>query len=113
MKKFIPLIALAIIVLIGVGTVVGKGPQPELVVPAEALWKIGPLNITNTLLTSWIVIILLVGSTYLATRSMSLMPSGAQNFLEAVVGFLVGQMEEIARTNLYRELDELERGARS
>jgi F0F1-type ATP synthase membrane subunit a len=32
----------------------------------------------------------------LATRSMKVIPSGIQNFVEAVVAFLVGQVEEIA-----------------
>ncbi len=104
MKKFIPLIALAVIVVIGVGMVVGKGPQPEIVVPAEKLFAIGPLNVTNTLLTSWIVIVFLVGTSYLATRSMKLLPSGLQNFMESVVSFLLGQIEDIAGVTNGRRL---------
>ena len=104
MKKFIPLIALAVLVVIGVGMVVGKGPQPEIVVPAEKLFAIGPLNVTNTLLTSWIVIIFLVVTSFLATRSMKLLPSGLQNFMESVVSFLLGQIEDIAGVTNGRRL---------
>ncbi|OAI39697.1 hypothetical protein AYO38_07205 [bacterium SCGC AG-212-C10] len=83
-------------VWLAIGLLVAQGPQPEIIVPAEKLTAIGPLNITNTLLTSWVVMILLVGGTFLATRSMKLLPSGGQNFVEAVVAFLVAQIEDIA-----------------
>lgn len=84
------------ILLIGVGLFVAKGPQPEIVVPAEKLFSLGPLNVTNTILTAWVVMILLIVLSVLATRSMKLMPSGLQNFMEASVGFLLGQCEDIA-----------------
>ncbi len=97
MKLFyIVLAVVAVLVWIGVGLFVAKGPQPEIVVPAEALWELGPLNITNTLLTSWCVMLFLVVFTYLGTRSMKLMPSGFQNFVEAVISFVVDQVEDIA-----------------
>ena len=80
----------------GVGLAVAKGPQPEIIVPAEKLWKVGPLNITNTLLTAWVVMAFLVIITWLATRSMKLMPGGLQNFFEAGMGFLIDQIESIA-----------------
>jgi F-type H+-transporting ATPase subunit a len=89
-------IAVIVIALIGVGLIVAKGPQPEIVVPAEVLWKAGPLNITNTMLTAWVVMAFLVILSLLATRSMSLMPGGLQNFVEAAIGFLVDQVENIA-----------------
>ena len=89
-------IALGVIVLIGVGLFVAKGPQPEIVVPAEQLWKAGPLKISNTMFTAWIVIAFLVVVSWLGTRSMKLLPGGLQNFLEAGVGFLVDQIESIA-----------------
>lgn len=88
--------AIAVLAFLGVGLFVAQGPQPEIIVPAEKLFSLGPLNVTNTLLTSWVVIAILAIVTFMATRSMSLMPSGMQNFFEAVISFLVGQVEEIA-----------------
>lgn len=88
--------AIAVIAFLAVGLFIAQGPQPEIIVPAEKLWAIGPLNITNTLLTSWIVLALIVLIAWLCTRSISLMPGSAQNFIEAVFGFLLGQVEEIA-----------------
>lgn len=88
--------AIAVVAWIGLGLVIARGPQPEIVVPAEVLWTVGPLNITNTLLTAWIVMAFLIIISLIATRSMKLMPSGIQNFVEAVVSFLLGQVEDIA-----------------
>lgn len=92
----IPIIAVAVVAWLAVGLLVARGPQPEIIVPAEVITKVGPLNITNTLITSWTVMVLLIILSVLATRSMSLMPSGLQNFFEGVIGFLLAQMEEIA-----------------
>ncbi len=79
-----------------VGLVIARGPQPEIVVPAEKLWTVGPLNITNTLLTSWFVMIVLIVLSLFATRGMKLMPGGFQNFVEASIGYLVDQIVDIA-----------------
>lgn len=93
------LILVAVIAVLGwlaVGLLVAQGPQPEIVVPAEIITKVGPINISNTMITAWTVMILLIVLSFFATRSMKLMPSGFQNFAESLVGFLVGQCEEIA-----------------
>lgn len=88
--------AIAVIAWLAVGLLVAKGPQPEIIVPAEKLWTLGPLNITNSLLTAWVVMAFLIIFTFLATRTMRIIPSGAQNFVEATVGYLVDQVEDIA-----------------
>ncbi len=85
----------AVLAWLAVGLLVASGPQPEIIVPAEIITKIGPLNISNTLITSWTVMIILIVVSFLATRSMHLLPSGLQNFFEGVIGFLLQQMEDI------------------
>lgn len=95
-KARIALIVIAVIAVLAAGLYIGKGPQPEIVVPAETIFKLGPLNVTNTILTSWVVIIFLIAISVVATRTLKLMPSGLQNFMEAVIGFLLAQMEDIA-----------------
>ena len=95
-RVYIALGVVAVVVWLAIGFLVAKGPQPEIIVPAESLWKLGPLHVTNTLLTAWVVMVLLVVVSLVATRSMKLMPSGVQNFVEAVVDFLMGQIEDIA-----------------
>ena len=88
--------AIAVIGFLALGLFIAQGPQPEIIVPAELLFRVGPLNVTNTLLTSWVVMVIIIAIAWLCTRSMKMIPSGGQNFLEAVVSFLVGQVEEIA-----------------
>ncbi len=89
-------IAAVVIGWLAVGLLVARGPQPEIIVPAEVITTLGPLNLTNSLITSWVVMALIILISILATRSMKVIPSGIQNFVEAVVAFLVGQVEEIA-----------------
>jgi F0F1-type ATP synthase membrane subunit a len=81
---------------LAVGLFFAKGPQPEITVKAEHLWTVGPLTITNTLLTSWVVLVGLIVIAWLCTRSLQLIPSGPQNFIEGVISFLLAQIEEIA-----------------
>lgn len=94
MKKAV--IAGAIIALIVVGFLFSRGPQPHIVVPPEHLWKIGPLNITSTLMAAWGAMLTLVLIALVGTRSLSLVPGRAQSFVEGIVSFLFDQMEQIA-----------------
>jgi F0F1-type ATP synthase membrane subunit a len=93
--KFV-LIAAVVIGWLAVGLLVARGPQPEIIVPAEIITTIGPLNISNTLIASWTVMAIIIALSIIATRSLQVVPSGVQNFVEAVIAFLVGQVEEIA-----------------
>jgi len=65
-------------------------------VSPEVLFTLGPLEITNTLLTSWIVMILIVLFVYFATRKISLVPGGAQNVLELIVEMWDGLGQGVA-----------------
>ena len=60
---------------------------------AEPLFHIGPITITNTIFMAWIVMALLVIASLLATRKMQLVPSGLQNFAEAIVEMLYDIVE--------------------
>jgi F-type H+-transporting ATPase subunit a len=56
---------------------------------------LGDLPITNTLLSSLIVLLILTGVGYVATRRMSLVPSGWQNAVELVLEMLYNLCESI------------------
>ena len=86
----------ALLAWIVVGLLFAQGPQPEIVVAAEIITKVGFLNISNTMITAWVVMAVIILISVLATRSMKLAPSGLQNFIEAVIEFLAGQVESIA-----------------
>jgi len=75
----------AVLVLTLVGFTSLRSARPIVELKAETLVNIGPFPLTNTILTSWIVIILLGLLFYSATRKMALVPRGIQNFVELVV----------------------------
>lgn len=89
----IAVIALAVILS---GFFIAAGPEPHIVIPGEVLWKVGFFPITSTLMAAWLAMLVLIVGTFLMTRSMKLIPSGAQNFIESIIDFLYGQVEEIA-----------------
>jgi F-type H+-transporting ATPase subunit a len=79
------LIALGAIVLFLVGFVFLRGPTPHIVIKAEALTSVGPFDLTNTILTSWIVVAVMLIIVYFGTRRRDLVPRGFQNFFEAAI----------------------------
>jgi F-type H+-transporting ATPase subunit a len=52
---------------------------------AEALFHIGPLPVTNSLLTTWICMALIILVSWLATRRSKLVPTGLQNLVETAI----------------------------
>jgi len=71
-------------------------PQPHVSLSGEALLEDGPTWFTNTLLTTFVVDILLLILVWAATRRLSLIPSGLQNVVEAILEFLYNLAESIA-----------------
>jgi len=54
-------------------------------VVAEPIFAIGSYVVSNSILVSWLVILILIGFTFAATRNMSLVPGSAQNLFEIVI----------------------------
>lgn len=52
--------------------------------------------ISNTLLTTWIVLILITLFAFFSTRKMSLVPTGLQNVMEMLIEWLAGLSESVA-----------------
>ncbi|OGD93762.1 ATP synthase F0 subunit A [Candidatus Curtissbacteria bacterium RIFCSPHIGHO2_01_FULL_41_44] len=57
----------------------------EISLAAEKIFSIGPIPITNTILTTWIVTIILIATAYVATKKVALVPTGLQNVAEAAI----------------------------
>jgi F-type H+-transporting ATPase subunit a len=62
---------------------------------AVVLTKIGPLSVTNSMVVTWIVAILIVVFAQIATRNMQRVPSGIQNFWEWLVELLHDLLESV------------------
>lgn len=72
--------------------------RPGISVSAEHLpgWHIGPFEITNAYLTSWIVVFVILVVAGIGTSSMKLVPSVLQNVIEFVVEGLYNLTEGVA-----------------
>ncbi len=77
-------------------------PKPEL--PAEPIFHIGVLPVTNTLITTWITIAILLLFTLLSTRKMKMVPSRMQAAFEFVVSTLLNLCEGIAGPKYGRQV---------
>jgi F-type H+-transporting ATPase subunit a len=65
-------------------------PQP----PAELLFNIFGVPVTNSIFTAWVVIAILVLFAFFSTRNMKTLPTGFQNFWELIVELWVGISEQ-------------------
>ncbi len=59
--------------------------EHEIILAPEVLGHIGTFPITNTILVSWIVILILTLLSILATRKLRAVPTGLQNFFELII----------------------------
>jgi F-type H+-transporting ATPase subunit a len=87
------------ILLIVIGGLFFPVHQPEVHISAnydKPFYELGPIYITNTLISSWLSIIVLVGLFYFATRRMKLVPRGLQNLAELAIEILLGFVEGVA-----------------
>lgn len=74
-------------------------PTPHVSIGAEPLLAGGPRWFTNSFIHTILVDIVLIALAYYATRSMSLVPSGLQNVMEAVIEYLYSFCESVAGHN--------------
>jgi F-type H+-transporting ATPase subunit a len=93
----------AVLVLLLAGFILDKGPQPDISLKPETVFAIGPFQVTNTIITAYVVMAVLGIATWLATRKASLIPSGFYNFVEAAVEWLLSMVEETAGAGLARK----------
>jgi F-type H+-transporting ATPase subunit a len=63
----------------------GHDEHHTLPLKAVELFHIGPFTITNSMIMTWIVAVLLIACAQYATRNIKAIPSGAQNFWEWLV----------------------------
>jgi F-type H+-transporting ATPase subunit a len=63
---------------------------------SDVVLKLGPLEISNHILSAWFVMLVLVVVAFLATRNMKLVPTGLQNFVEVIVELLRNLIDQTA-----------------
>jgi F-type H+-transporting ATPase subunit a len=60
----------------------------------EPLFFVGPIPITEPVVVTWVIMLLLAGFGYVATRRLTLLPSKTQAVLEMVVEAIDGQVRD-------------------
>lgn len=70
---------------------------------ATPLFHLGPLPVTNSMVVTWTVALLLILGAQLATRNIKDVPEGAQNFWEWLVEGLYGFLEGIIGYDLAKK----------
>ena len=70
---------------------------------ASPVFKIGPLPVTNSMIVTWAVALLLIFGAQMATRNIKDVPEGAQNFWEWLVEGLYNFLEGIIGYDLAKK----------
>ena len=70
--------------------------KPHIQLPGEVIFNIGSFGVTNTLLTSWISIVVLVLLSWAVTRKIKLIPSRMQALLESALEWMLNFCIEVA-----------------
>lgn len=83
MNKYV--YAIAAIAILLIGFFLFRQPQPIIEIKPERVFALGGFTVTNTILTGWVMVIVISLVTILGTRRLSLIPSGFQNLFEAIV----------------------------
>jgi len=70
--------------------------SPHVQLPAEGIFHIGSFTVTNTLITSWITMLVLVLLFWVVTRRIKLIPTRLQNLLEFIIEWLLNFCIDVA-----------------
>ncbi|MBI2328780.1 MAG: F0F1 ATP synthase subunit A [Chloroflexi bacterium] len=71
-------------------------PQPRPELPAEVIFHLFGLPITNSVIATWLTIIVLVGFSYAVSRRVRLIPRRWQALLEFILGALLDFCQRVA-----------------
>jgi F-type H+-transporting ATPase subunit a len=69
---------------------------PEISIPAEHVLDLFGFPITNTLLATWLTMLILILGSWAITRKMRMVPGRGQSFLEMIIEALYGLVEGAA-----------------
>ncbi|MHB1005231.1 MAG: F0F1 ATP synthase subunit A [Chloroflexota bacterium] len=96
-------IIIVIIVAMLAMSAVFRQPLAHIQLPGEPLFTVGGIIVTNTMLTAYLVSIVLLLFAFFATRNLKLVPSGAQNLLEVAIETLLNLVEGVSGRTMGRK----------
>ncbi|MDG1990593.1 MAG: F0F1 ATP synthase subunit A [Dehalococcoidia bacterium] len=85
-KQSITILILFVFLFIVAGMLFLKPPPPAIIIAPEVIFHTSFLDITNTMFTSWIVLTLMIVSSFFIGRKFSMVPSGFVGGIEFVIG---------------------------
>ena len=85
-KQSITILILFVVFFVVVGMLFLKPPPPAIIIAPEVIFHTSFVDITNTMFTSWIVLILMIVSSFFIGRKFSMVPSGFVGGIEFVIG---------------------------
>ena len=62
----------------------------------QPIFELGPVQLTNTVITTWVVIVIIGGLAWLATRRLQMSPGRLQTMVEAIVSIIEDSIRDIA-----------------
>jgi F-type H+-transporting ATPase subunit a len=71
-------------------------PAPTVELPASVIFHIGPLPVTNTIIASWISVVVLILLALLVTRKLKLIPGRMQSIMEEVINWMYNFCKDVA-----------------
>ena len=95
------LVILAAVVLVVGSFFLLRTPKPVIAIAPEPIFSFGSWEVTNTVFSGWVVVVLLVIGAYFIYRKVrdteaALVPSGLQNIVEALYEAFFGIAEQVA-----------------
>ena len=71
-------------------------PAPHVLLPAEVIFHIGPFAVTNSIITSWLTMVILVVLLGLVMGRARIVPGRAQSIIESAFDWLYNFCKEVA-----------------
>jgi F-type H+-transporting ATPase subunit a len=95
-KVLVPTAGILAVVVVLFLLPIPKVTLPEISIPAERIFDLFGFPITNTLLATWLTMIILIVGAWLITRKMAMVPRRWQSFLEMFIETLYNLVEGVA-----------------
>jgi F-type H+-transporting ATPase subunit a len=71
-------------------------PPPQVELPAEIIFHIGVFPVTNTIITSWITVVVLILLAVFVTRKPKIIPTRIQSAVEAIIEWMYNFCKDVA-----------------
>ncbi len=104
MQSRLLVLGIALLLLAVVGAVLFPVPMAHVQLPAEVLFTVAGIPITNTMTATWLTMLVLVAFFWRATARLDLVPGRWQNLAEVIIEALLNLVEIVAGPQMGRRV---------